>query len=427
MKKNERLQALQVLLSVLQNKTPLSYVLKTLEATPFCKELCYGVLRYYIRLEAIATYFVSKKPKTKDLDVWLTILMGLYQLHDLKLPDYAVVQESVALLNLLKKGWAKGLVNAVLRNYCRDSNSCLSYLKDDSSFNYNHPQWLIEKLRKDWPNTWQQIIKENDKHPPFTLRVNSRKISRTQYLSRLHEKQLVAHPHDYAKEAIILSTPMNVQALPGFFEGDISVQDAAAQLAASLLDLKPDLRVLDACAAPGGKTCHMLECEPKLAEVVALDIDNKRLARVQDNLNRLQLNATLIQGDGQSPNDWWDNQPFDRILLDAPCSATGVIRRNPDIKLLRTPEEITVITHIQANLLRALWPLLAPGGLLVYATCSVMPEENEAQIARFIKEEAGALIIPIETNWGQKTTHGRQILPGEQDMDGFYYSVLQKI
>ena len=230
----------------------------------------------------------------------------------------------------------------------------------------------------------------------------------------------------YAPNGITLTTPCDVHDLPGFSDGDVSVQDEAAQLAVSLLDLKPGLRVLDACCAPGGKTGHILETQSHLSACVALDIERTRLVRVQDNLNRLNVHATLVQGDGLHPESWWDGKPFDRILLDAPCSATGVIRRHPDIKLLRTESDITAVAEVQRGMLRALWPLLAPGGLMVYATCSIMPEENEQQIAPFIAENPDCQFKPRTQAWGQTTGHGWQILPGEHNMDGFYYSVLQK-
>lgn len=427
MKKNERTQALTILIKVLQNRTPLSHALhSTKDVTPFCKELCFGICRHYIRLQMLANCLMTKPLKTKDIDVSLCILMGLYQLHYLHLPDYAVVQESVALLDVLKKSWAKGLVNAVLRNYCREKASLISKLENDVAFTLGHPKWLIEKVKQDWPNDWTNMLHANDEHPPMSLRVNISNTTRFAYLEQLAKLNISAIAHAHATSGIVLNTATHVEQLPGFNNGDVSVQDTAAQLAATLLDLKPGLRLLDACCAPGGKTCHILEVEQHLSEVVALDIDERRLVRVKENLDRIKRHATLITGDGASPNTWWDGKPFDRILLDAPCSATGVIRRHPDIKLLRTLDDILQITQIQRSLLHALWPLLATGGQLVYATCSIMPEENEQQIARFVKDEPTAHAIPIKQDFGRPTQHGRQILPGEDNMDGFFYSVLRK-
>lgn len=422
---NERLHALNILTHLLVEKTSLSQLMpSSAEVSPMTKEICFGFCRHYFRLQAIANCLLQKKPK--EIEIWVALLIGIYQLHYMKLPDYAVVKETVALLEKIKKGWAKGLINAVLRNFCRQQNEILTRLNKDPLFLYGHPQWLLKRLQTDWPNDWQAITKANEAHPPMTLRVNLRKISVVDYLHLLKQADIAAAPHPIAPEAIVLETPSDVHQLPGFAQGLVSVQDGAAQLAASLLSLKPGLRVLDACCAPGGKTCHILEKEPHLAECVAVDIDSKRLGRVRENLNRLNLHATLLQGDALAPSQWWDGRFFDRILLDAPCSATGVIRRHSDIKLLRNDEEITAITKIQHTMLHALWPLLAKGGVLVYATCSIMIAENEQQIANFIKNNPDCNLIKKSWPWGHTTEYGQQILPGEQGMDGFFYAVLLK-
>ncbi len=425
MKINERLQALNILTSLLQDKTPLSHLLQaTPQLTPLAQEICFGVCRHYYRLQAIADKLVSKRPKA--LEVWVSLLMGLYQLHYMRIPDYAVVKETVALVEQNNKPWAKGLVNAVLRTFCREQEQLLPSLESDPSFRYNHPKWLINRVRKDWPNDWQTILQANDDRAPMSLRVNRERASAATYLQRLQDAEISARLLPFASQGIELTTPCDVHELPDFAAGDVSVQDGAAQLATSLLALKPGLRLLDACCAPGGKTCHILESESNLAACVALDVDNRRLERVRDNLNRLQLQATLVQGDALQPQTWWDGSQFDRILLDAPCSATGVIRRHPDIKLLRTEADITAIAALQHELLLALWPLLAPGGVLVYATCSVMPQENEQQIAQFVAAQSDCQFANCEQPWGQATGHGWQILPGQNNMDGFFYSVLTK-
>lgn len=425
MKKNERLQALRILTAVLQDHTPLSHLMSSAsDLSPLSKEICFGVCRHYFRLAAIADQLLSKRPK--EVEVWASLLMGLYQLYYLRVPDYAVVKETVALLEQVKKSWAKGLVNAILRTYCREQEKLLAGLQDNPAFLYGHPEWLIKRLQKTWPSNWQTILQANDMHPPMSLRVNSRHASAKVYLQRLQKAGIDAHPHEYALQGIGITTPCDVHKLPGFTTGDVSVQDEAAQLAVSLLALKPGLRVLDACAAPGGKTCHILESEASLSACIALDIDNKRLVRVQENLNRLNLQATLLKGDGVHPETWWDGILFDRILLDAPCSATGVIRRHPDIKLLRTEADITSVTKLQHDLLHALWPLLAPGGIMVYATCSIMPEENEQQICDFIASQHDCQFLAQEQPWGHATKHGWQILPGDNNMDGFFYSLLTK-
>lgn len=425
MKKNERLQALNILITLLQEKTPLLHLMQATSAlSPLSKELCFGVCRHYYRLEALANCLLTKRPK--QIDIWICLLMGLYQLHYLRIPDYAVVKETVGLLTPIKKPWAKGLVNAVLRSYCREQEAVIARLTDNTAFIYGHPDWLVKRIQQAWPDHWQALLQANDLHPPMSLRINCARTNVPDYMIRLQTAGIDARLHHHAPNGITLTSPCDVHELPGFADGDVSVQDEAAQLATSLLALKPGLRLLDACCAPGGKTCHILETQPDLSTCVALDIEKSRLARVQDNLTRLHLHATLIQGDGLQPQTWWDGVPFDRILLDAPCSATGVIRRHPDIKLLRTDAEITAVAQLQHDLLHALWPLLAPGGIMVYATCSIMPEENEQQIARFIASHPNCQFLNSEKPWGHSTGHGWQILPGENNMDGFFYSVVQK-
>lgn len=426
MKKNERLQSLQILTTLLQEKTHLLHLMQTkTDLSPLSKELCFGVCRHFYRLQALADCLVTKRPK--QLDIWLCLLMGLYQLHYLRIPDYAVVKETVGLLAPIKKPWAKGLVNAVLRSYCREQEVLLERLKNDTAYLYGHPDWLVKRIKQAWPTDWQRILQANDIHPPMSLRINGARTNAADYLLRLNATDIDARILNHATHGITLTIPCDVYDLPGFADGDVSVQDEAAQLAVTLLALKPGLRLLDACCAPGGKTCHILETQTDLSACIALDIEKSRLARVQENLNRLNLQATLLQGDGLQPAMWWDGVPFDRILLDAPCSATGVIRRHPDIKLLRTNAEITAVATLQNDLLHALWPLLSPGGIMVYATCSIIPEENELQIAHFIAKQTDCKFLPHEHSWGHSTGHGWQILPGENNMDGFFYSVLRKI
>lgn len=427
MKPNERLQAVHILSSLLDDKTPLTYLLQsTPDLSPFTKILCFGVCRHYYRLQLLADLLVTKRPKSTE--VWVCLLIGLYQLHDLNIADYAVVKETVALLPQLQVTWAKGLINAVLRRYCREKDALIMAVEKAVAFQYGHPGWFIKRLKKDWPDHWQAICLANDDRPPMSLRINHRMTSVPAYLKRLEEAGIAAHSLAFSPQGIALSHPCAVNDLPSFAEGFVSVQDEAAQMAVTLLDLRPGLKVLDACCAPGGKTCHLLEIQPDLDQCVAIDVDAYRLKRVRENLSRLKLEATVLTADGLDPSNWWDGVPFDRILLDAPCSATGVIRRHPDIKLLRTAEDIKAITAIQHALLQSLWPLLSPGGLMLYATCSIMPEENESQIAEFLTTHPdSAYQQPTQTKpWGHLLAHGIQILPGEHDMDGFFYSVLKK-
>lgn len=424
MKMNDRFQALKILIALIENKKSLSYSMSIEDLSPMTKEICYGFCRHYFRLQTIAENLLNKRPK--DNTVWIVLLIGIYQLQYMNKPDYAVVKETVSLLGQTKKVWAKGLVNAVLRNFCRQQSNILEKLTEKPAFIYGQPNWLLQRLQQDWPNDWQRIAEANDSHPPLTLRVNVLKNSVEEYLDVLKDSGIDAFKHAVAPDGITLTTPCDVTGLPGFTEGCVSVQDGAAQLAAHLLSLKSGQRVLDACCAPGGKTCHILEREPNLASCVALDLEPKRLHRVRDNLNRLDLKAAVVEGDALEPGQWWDGCPFDRILLDAPCSATGVIRRHSDIKLLRTNEEVLAVTQLQHAMLESLWPLLAPDGFMIYATCSVFKDENELQIARFVAAHSDCQVIDGKWSWGRWTGYGQQILPGEQEMDGFFYSVLRK-
>jgi len=389
------------------------------------QELCYGVLRFYPRLAQITGDLLHKPLKRKDLDVQQLILIGLYQLIYLNIPAHAAVAETVAAARLLGKDWAAGLVNALLRGFQRETERHLAQADLDPTARSAHPHWWLTQLQSDWPTHWQEILAANNQRPPMTLRVNAQRQSRDAYQALLKAEGIIAQQVTAAPNALTLDTPVDVGRLPGFADGLVSVQDAAAQLAAPLLELAPGQRVLDACAAPGGKSCHILECEPRV-QLLALDSDAQRLTRVRDTLQRLHLVAELRQGDAGQPNAWWDGKPFERILLDAPCSGSGVIRRHPDIKLLRTAQDIGTLAQQQRALLAALWPLLAPGGILLYATCSVLQAENRHNLVAFLAQRPDAREYAINANWGHEQTPGRQILPGEYGMDGFYYARLMK-
>ena len=285
---------------------------------------------------------------------------------------------------------------------------------------------MVAKLRHNWPGHWTTILDANNIQAPMTLRVNARRYRREDYLAELARAGIDAEATRFATMGIQLVQPVPVERLPGFADGAVSVQDEAAQLCTGLLDLAPGQRVLDACAAPGGKTCAILEACPALADVVAIDESAERLPRIEDNLARLDLDATLIQADAADLERWWDGRPFDRILLDVPCSATGVIRRHPDIKLLRRESDIVPLAGIQLGLLQAMWSLLAPGGRLVYATCSVFPQENHRIIQRFRTQSPEARLLEPAVDWGLDTGAGRQLLPNPNSHDGFFYAVLEK-
>lgn len=387
----------------------------------FAQALSFGVLRWYWQLEAMLGQ-LARKP-IQVAEVRMLALAGLCQLSHMAVKPYAAVAETVAASG--RHAWAKPLLNAILRNFQRNREAIETAIAGDPVAQTSHPAWLIERLRADWPEQWQAILQANNIQAPMVLRTNRRRTSRAAYLARLQELDMAAGAMLVGDDAIVLEQPCDVMQLPGFAAGLVSVQDAAAQFAAGLLDLQAGQRVLDACAAPGGKTAHLLECCPE-ASVVAVDVAPERLARIHETLQRLGLSAQVVAGDAARPQDWWDGQPYQRILLDAPCSATGVIRRHPDIKWLRRDSDIAALAATQESLLHALWPLLAPGGILLYATCSVMRQENDGQIARFLQNQADAIELPITAEWGTALAHGRQILPGEQGMDGFYYARLVK-
>jgi 16S rRNA (cytosine967-C5)-methyltransferase len=426
-----RLSAVSVLTRVSSEGQSLSSLLPhafhslPVERRALAQELCYGTLRWWHRLDALLGKLMDKPLRNKDADLHCLLLCGLYQLAYMEIPPHAAVSETVAITAALNKGWAKGLVNAVLRRYQREQETLEQQLASNLEASYAHPQWLISALQQAWPQQWQAILNANNKRPPMTLRNARNHQSREAYLAELQAAGIAAEANPYAPDALTLAHPQDVESLPGFTVGRASVQDAAAQLAANLLGHQPGMRVLDACAAPGGKTGHILEICRDIT-LFALDIDNKRLQRVSDNLNRLQLKATLISGDAAHPDTWWDGQPFDRILLDAPCSATGVIRRHPDIKLLREAEDVGNLALLQALILDAMWPLLKPGGMLVYATCSVLPQENSLQLEHFLARRDDAQERKISADWGVVTTVGRQILPNRDGMDGFYYACIDK-
>jgi 16S rRNA (cytosine967-C5)-methyltransferase len=395
------------------------------------QELCYGTLRYHPRLETVLAGLLQKPFKPKDADLQALLLLGLYQLTEMRIPDHAAVAETVSATAALGKSWARGLVNAVLRNFQREAQPRLAAADAGEVGRWSHPSWLIERLRQAWPAEWQTVLAANNQRAPMTLRVNVRQHRPEAYLQQLADAGVAAQPCRYSPVGIQLAEAVDVATLPGFATGAVSVQDEAAQLAAGLLQLAPGQRVLDVCAAPGGKTAHILETQSDLA-LQAVDLDPERLRRVDATLQRLGLAAHLTAGDARQPAAWWDGQPFDRILLDAPCSASGVIRRHPDIKLLRRPGDVQTLVELQAAILDAVWPLLQAGGMLLYATCSVLPAENAQQVAAFLTRHGDAVALPMAQAWGHGTEVGRQILPGDGasdgygGMDGFYYACLQK-
>jgi 16S rRNA (cytosine967-C5)-methyltransferase len=344
----------------------------------------------------------------------------------MRIKPHAAVAETVGGAQR-RSSWAKPLLNAVLRNYLRQQAALDAAVGEDRLASTAHPRWLLERLEADWPQDCAEILRQNNLPAPMTLRADRRQTTREAYCEALRSAEIAGNPGLAAPDAVILERPVPVERLPGFAEGQVSVQDEAPQLVAGLMDLQPGQRVLDVCAAPGGKTVHMLESCPDLAEVVALDVSSERAALIRENLARSRCEARVVVADAEAEPTWWDGKVCDRILIDAPCTATGVIRRHPDIKLLRKPEDVAQAAARQRRILHRVWPLLAGGGRMLYATCSVLREENEQNIAAFLQERPDAREIPLSGLSDHPVAHGAQILPGDRGMDGFYYACLLKI
>jgi len=419
-KGNARTNAAKILQAVIYKGESLSAALLN-EEDSLTRDLCYGSLRWHEPLSALINELLSKKLKPKDKDIECLIRVGLYQIIYQKTPDHAAVGETVSALKGLKKAWAKKLVNAVLRNYLREQENLQEEIQKRQVVKYAFPLWLIHEIKQAWPDNWEDILTESNQRAPMTLRVNLKHQTREQYMQTLEAENIQAQVLDEVDTAIKLENPINVFDLPGFAQGAVSVQDGAAQLASILLDCKDGMSVLDACAAPGGKTGHILESAKNL-DVIAVDYSETRLKRVTQNLERIKLDATVITADALDTDQYAQDKLFDRILFDAPCSATGVIRRHPDIKVLRRQSDIIELQQLQSKMLDALWEKLKPEGILLYATCSILSQENEQQIKAFIERHNNVKVLPID---GAQAL-GRQVFPGEGSMDGFYFSKLQK-
>jgi 16S rRNA (cytosine967-C5)-methyltransferase len=383
------------------------------------KALGLGTVRWYPRLAFLLRQLLHHP--IQDKETYALALVGLHQLAFMAVKPHAAVAETVA----AAKPWAKPLINALLRNYQRRQEALEALAEADYEASLSHPSWLRHKIEQAWPKEAQTILSLNNQHPPFTVRVNLARIPRALYAKHLKAQGFKVRELKWVDSALIVEPAVPVEDLPSFAQGWVSVQDASAQLAAPLLAVEPGQRVLDVCAAPGGKTLHLWESCPGLAELVAVEIAEERLERLKENLSRGGAKVTLICADARDPKSWWNGRLFDRILVDAPCTATGVIRRHPDIKLLRRAQDVLAFALLQRQILDAIWPLLAPGGRLVYATCSLLPEENEEQVLAFLKAHADAKEVPIEASWGRRLKCGRQILPRE-DADGFFYACLEK-
>jgi 16S rRNA (cytosine967-C5)-methyltransferase len=389
-------------------------------------EMAFGTLRWYHRLAAQAAALLHRPLRRADRELEALILVGLYQLAFMRIPAHAAVNATVAATAQLGKAHASGLVNAVMRNYLRRRETLERDADAAAQTKWSHPDWLLDRLQAQWPDHWQDMAAANNARAPMVLRVNARRGDRRDYLARLERQSVMASAHPRSPVAVVLDRPRNVGELPGFDAGEVSVQDTAAQQAALLLAPAPGARVLDACAAPGGKTAHLLEQWPEMGELVAVESDGVRFERLEAGLRRLALDATLVHGDATRPEAWWDGRAFDCVLLDAPCTGTGVIRRHPDIKLLRRDDDVAGMAMLQARLLDALWPLLRRGGKLLYVTCSVLDEENAANVSAFAARTPDALMRAPALGCGVPRGAGLQILPGEEDMDGFFYAWIDK-
>lgn len=390
------------------------------------QELSYGTLRLLPRLEALAAALMHKPLKPGEGDLEALILVGLYQLIATRIPPHAAVAATVAAARTLARPWAAGLVNALLRRYEREKDALEAASAEDPRVRWLFPDWLRGRLQAAWPDHWQAICDASNTHPPMSLRINRLRTDRRAYAARLAELGITARPLPYTETGLTLDTPVPTARLPGFDAGLVSVQDGGAQLAATLLDPHPGERILDACAAPGGKTAHLLELADNDLDLTALDLDPLRLARVEEGLARLGLSARTCVGDAAASEGDWAQGSYQRILLDVPCSATGVIRRHPDIKWLRRDADIPRLAALQGRILDAVWPLLAPGGTLLYVTCSLLPQENEDQVSAFLGRTGDARSDPIQAPWGQVRSPGRLILPEVGGMDGFFFARLMR-
>lgn len=450
--------ALKILLSVLkdgQSLNALSHLTDNIEARDagFARMLSFGVLRFYFQLQEQLKPFLKKKLKAKDLDVQLTLMIALYQILHTRVPDYAVVDAAVTQTRKSKKKWAASMVNAVLRNFIRQNEAENEAMDAEASeggketkarfktleAEYSHPQWIIDRLKQDWPDVWKDILLANNVQAPMTLRINQQKTALQSYQETLqNDFDLSPETVNFAAHALLLNEARDVTQLPGFDKGWVSVQDAGAQLAAIILQPAQGDKILDACAAPGGKTAHLFEIQPDI-DLTALDISETRLERVKENCQRLGFKPEIIAADAVAVEEWWNGKPFDKILLDVPCSATGVIRRHPDIKHLRWEEDINELVELQREILMKNWALLKPGGRLLYATCSVFKAENEEQIEWFMSqhpEDAHLVDInewalpvkatEIETAKMPQASVGKQLFPVNFKNDGFYYALIEK-
>ena len=387
----------------------------------FSRELAWGFCRWYFALAAILEGRLQKPLRERDRDIEIIMLLGLYQLLVMNVDAHAAVNETVQLAREQNKSWARGLINAVLRGVIRERLSL-----DEAAELGNYPEWMRLRIERDWGERAATVLRFGNRRPPMTLRVDTQRVGRNEMISRLAAAGIEGLGHPHVDCAVELASPCDVNALPGFDVGMLSVQDAAAQLATLLLPCEPAARVLDACAAPGGKAMHLLQhCQG--IDLDLLDNSESRLERLRQNLDRIGARARVLLGDAAEPEAWFDGRQYDCIIADVPCSASGVLRRHPDIKLLRRESDIMPLLALQRRIIDALWGLLRPGGSMLYCTCSIFREENEYQIASFLERHADCREISLaKVGWGEAVSVGRQVLTGSDNMDGFYYALLTR-
>lgn len=433
MSMNCRAGAALALLDVVDKRKSLTPVLvRYAEKIPandkgLLQHICYGSCRHFFSLNALSKMMLEHPLPADARPVQALMWVGLYQLAYSDISEHAAIHETVEACGQLKQDKYRGLLNAVLRRFQREKAELLTGLQGSDVPHYQHPKWFIKLLKKSWPQRWQEICEQANIQAPMCLRVNTHKGSVSDYLQLLADTGIKATVGKVSPSALYLDKPMDVFALPNFEQGSCSVQDEAAQLAAQLLNPQPGEKVLDACSAPGGKTCHLLEHASGQLALTAMDADALRLNRVHENLARLGFSANTLVGEAQHPEQWWDGEAFDRILLDVPCSATGVIRRHPDIKLLRQKQDIDNLAQLQLAILQQAWQMLKAGGSLLYATCSILPQENAHNIAAFLSTQTDASLQNIELPSGEDTGYGWQLFPNAHSHDGFFYALLKKI
>ncbi len=398
------------------------------EDLSFVKALSFGTLRWYFRLDFMLDHLLTKPIRNKEHYIKMLALVGLYQLAYMRVAPHAAVSATVD--GIGKKFWAKGLINGVLRNFQRQQDQLEQQADQQLLTKSAHPDWMVDAFQRSWQLQTEKLLLNNNQPPPMVLRVNRLKVSRDEYFSKLQQLGIAAQRSNVSVDGIVLDKSVDVAVLPDFEQGAVYVQDTAAQLVAHFLDAKKGNRVADLCAAPGGKAIHVLEMCPDLDELVAVDIDPKRVKTIASNAQRCNVSMTLECADATDLDSWWDGRLFDRVMLDVPCSGTGVIRRHPDIKLLRQASDIPALVKRQRELLEAGWKITAHGGAMIYTTCSVLAEENTQQIAWFLETHSDAQEWPIEQLSGlseaQQSMPGSQILTGIQDMDGFFYGRIRK-